>query len=148
MTAQRQLRVELVCLRRCGLHAHSSVSEVLNECSGRIIVEGYQDGSVGSNSFRKREAIFPFNQWRRQLEVQVVLLEPTLRSHLNRVPETRSGDKGGASTGTSDESVGGQRGSVDKRSQVGQVRLSIGDQGANPVKDTLLSESLKRPAEC
>ena len=112
-----------------------AVRQMVDEGAGLRLVEGPQHPPVDADAFRQDVTVLPFDESGGEHEVQVVLLEAALGSHLDGVPETRRRDQGGAGTGSPYQGVCGQRGAVDERVQVGQIGSGFGHDRRHPVQD-------------
>ena len=112
-----------------------AVRQVVDEGAGLCLVERSQYPSVDADAFGQDVAVLPLYEWGGEHEVQVVLLEATLGSHLDGVPEARRGDQRRAGPGARYQGVGGQGRTVDERVQVRQVGSSLGHDRGHPVQD-------------
>ena len=79
-----------------------------------VLVERQQHASVSAQPLRYADATVPRDERLRPPHVEVVLLEPVLVGHLDRVADAVRGEQRRAGTAALDQGVGGQRCAVDE----------------------------------
>ena len=79
-----------------------------------------------------REAVLARDQRRRQLQVQVILLEAVFGPHLDHVAKTFGRDQRGLRAAALDQGVGRQRRAVDDDADLGRRNTGIARDDAMP----------------
>ncbi len=92
--------------------------QIRNQRLDRLLIERKQDLATGVQAFRNWKTQVTRHQRLRFFQEKVVLLEAAFRAHFEGVPETLRGDQGSASALAFDESVGGERGSMDHQAHI------------------------------
>jgi hypothetical protein len=102
------------------------------------LVERHERLATGVEPLRDRESVLAFDQGRGQDDVDVVLLEPTLRARLDHVAKAGGGDESGPGAASLDECVGGEGGAVDDLLDLGEIHAGFGCHLTDAVEDSSL----------
>ena len=116
--------------------------------SGNLLQGGFVERlqllSLGADPAFDREAVLAWDERRRQLQVEIILLEAVLRAHLDHVAEPLGRDQRGLGAAALDQRVGGKRRSVDHHADIGQTDTGIARHDLDAVEYALLGRRVDR----
>ena len=96
--------------------------ERIDRARNAVVVKRHQHGALRIDALAHRQAQPARHQRRRQIDIEVVLLEAVLVADLDHVAKTFGGEQRGLGALPLDQRIGGERGAVDDQAHVGRAR--------------------------
>ena len=102
-------------------------NKCLNRAGNAVVVERHQHRALGIDAFAHRQPQPARHQRRRQVDIEIVLLEAVFVADLDHVAKAFGGQQRGLGALALDQRIGGERGAVDDQAHIGRRDAGRGD---------------------
>ena len=122
--------------------------ERIDRAGNDVVVERQQHGALRIDALAHRHAQPPRHQRRRQVDIEVVLLETVLVADLDHVAKTFGGEQRGLGALPLDQRIGGKRSAVDDQAHVGRRNAGFGDDRTHDRQHAVFRRSRRGQTLC